>query len=373
MAYSSVKAQRPMVLDGVRNAAYAKALQEIITPASVVLDVGAGMGVLGLLAAQAGARRVYLAEPEDVLALAAKTAQAHGWGARVTCLPGRIEEVELPERVDVIVSVFTGNFLLEEDLLPSLFYARDKYLKPGGALLPSRAVMEAVPVSAPELHQREVAAWSEPHAGLDFSAARSYAANAVCYDKERLAQARYLAAPAPLLELDFYAATDPSCHSETVCVINEAGLCHGWAGWFRMELGGEWLSTAPHAAPLHWSPAFLPLDPPLPVAAGERMSLRLERPVYGEWSWRVETAQARQQHSTFLATPLSPSKLKKAALNYRPQLTEEGRAWLFALSNFDGQTTAQELAAAVREKYPRLYPDLPAALAFVQRLAKWHG
>lgn len=84
-----------------------------LAPESVVLDLGAGLGIHGLLAAQLGAKRVYLVEPEDIIAVAGQISQANGYGERVKCLQGVIEEVNLPEPVDVIISVFTGNFLLE--------------------------------------------------------------------------------------------------------------------------------------------------------------------------------------------------------------------------------------------------------------------
>lgn len=139
-----------MLFDQIRNDAYFKALQAVMTPDSVVLDLGAGLGIHGLLAAKLGAKKVYLVEPQDVIGVAKQFAQANGFADRVECIQGRIEEISLPEQVDLIVSVFTGNFLLEEDLLPSLFYARDTYLKPGGFMIPNAAVMEAVPVSLPD-------------------------------------------------------------------------------------------------------------------------------------------------------------------------------------------------------------------------------
>ena len=147
MAYNSIRSHQKMHFYQTRNDAYFKALQAVITPASVVLDLGAGLGIHGLLAANLGAKKVYLVEPQDVIGVAKQFAKANGFADRVECIQGRIEEVSLPEEVDLIVSVFTGNFLLEEDLLPSLFYARDTYLKPGGLMIPNAAVMEAVPVS----------------------------------------------------------------------------------------------------------------------------------------------------------------------------------------------------------------------------------
>lgn len=45
-------------------------------------------------------------------------------------LQGKAEEVELPEKVDVIVSEWMGYMLLYETMLPSVLYVRDKWLKP---------------------------------------------------------------------------------------------------------------------------------------------------------------------------------------------------------------------------------------------------
>lgn len=227
MSYLYVHGQQSMTLDSRRNEAYAQALAKVIAPDSVVLDLGAGLGIHGLLAAKLGAKRVYLVEPEDIITVAKEIARANGYGDRVQCLQGKIEEINLPEPVDAIVSVFTGNFLLEEDLLPSLFYARDKYLKPGGVLVPQGAVMEAVPVCAPELYQQEIASWSQPHMEIDHSPARTYASQAIYYYKKDLAKARYLAAPASLLALDFYHASSTHCQTEVKYTITESGLCHG--------------------------------------------------------------------------------------------------------------------------------------------------
>lgn len=368
MSYLLVQGQQSMTLDSRRNEAYAQALKKVITPESVVLDLGAGLGIHGLLAAQLGAKRVYLVEPEDIIAVADEIAQANGYGDRVRCLQGKIEEVNLPEPVDVIVSVFTGNFLLEEDLLPSLFYARDKYLKPGGVLIPQGAVMEAAPVCVPELYQQEIASWSEPYMGINHRAARNYASQSVYYYKPDLAKAQYLAAPESLMALDFYQSNSTYCDVEVKYKITESGWCHGWAGWFKMQLGETWLSTAPHEPPLHWSAAFLPLDPPLEVTAGEEVTFTLQRPPFGDWSWRVETNMTQQQHSTFFSVPMTLKTLKQASLEYQPQITHKGQAALYVLSHSDGAMSVQQLSTHVMKEYPELFPNLGQANKFVKDL-----
>lgn len=44
-------------------------------------------------------------------------------------------------QVDIIISEWMGYFLLRESMLDSVLVARDKFLKPGGALYPSHANM----------------------------------------------------------------------------------------------------------------------------------------------------------------------------------------------------------------------------------------
>lgn len=49
--------------------------------------------------------------------------------AVITVLKGKIEELELPvPKVDIIISEWMGYFLLFENMLNTVLYARDKWL-----------------------------------------------------------------------------------------------------------------------------------------------------------------------------------------------------------------------------------------------------
>lgn len=368
MAYETLTSHRAMALDRVRNDAYAAALARVVTPESVVLDLGAGTGVLGLFAARLGARRVYLVEPSDVLVVAEEFVAANGLGDRVQCLRGRLDQVTIPERVDVIVSVMTGNFLLTEDLLPVLFEARDTLLKPGGHLVPDMAVMEAVPVAAPQVHAAHVAGWSTPQHGVDLSAGRAYAANSVVFGSAGLRDARFLAEPAPLLTCDFTTAAYDALHAQADFTATESAVCDGMAGWFRIRLGDSWLSTSPKAPHTHWSPVYLPVDPPVTLERGDRMTLMVDRIPRGDWSWRLRAGTATRKHSTMLGVPMLPSLLRKASQQYVPLRTEELSAAAFVLSCVDGVRDVTSIAALLTEKFPQRYPSAQAALEFTQRI-----
>ncbi|MEP0945777.1 50S ribosomal protein L11 methyltransferase [Leptolyngbya subtilissima] len=357
-----------MTFDERRNSAYLKALKQVVTPDSVVLDLGAGLGMLGLQAAKLGAKRVYLVEPEDVISVTREIVKVNGFDDRVVCLQGKIEKVDIPEPVDVIISVFTGNFLLGEDLLPSLFFARDRYLKPGGVLIPNAAIMEAAPVSAPETFKEVIDVWSTPQLGIDQSPARTYANQQIYWYGKELKKAQYLAIPEPLMELDFYTATQTHCQTQISYAIKDAGCCHGFAGWFKMQLGDSWLSTAPHEPPLHWSVAYLPLDPPLEVTQGDDLTFRLTRPTYGDWTWQVALNDQRQQRSTFFATPMTMKTLRQQSPDYQPSLNDKGAAALFVLSHSNRSLSTKAMAEQLVIAYSQQFPDLRKAMNFVQGL-----
>lgn len=55
-----------------------------------------------------------------------------------------MEEIKLPdgiEKVDIIVSEWMGYCLLYETMLPTVLYARDKYLVPGGLIFPDKCTL----------------------------------------------------------------------------------------------------------------------------------------------------------------------------------------------------------------------------------------
>jgi len=94
---------------------------------------------------KAGAKKVYAVEATYMAEHAKTVAAANGVGDVVEVIQAAMEDVELTEKVDIIVSEWMGYFLLRESMLDSVIVARDKFLKPGGAMYPSHATMYLAP------------------------------------------------------------------------------------------------------------------------------------------------------------------------------------------------------------------------------------
>ncbi len=372
-SYSRVTSHKAMVFDEVRNRAYARAIQARVQRGSVALDLGAGLGIHGLIAAAAGARAIYMVDPSPVVLAAEQIAEANGFSQQVSCFRSEIEQTQLPEKADLLLSVFTGNFLLTEDLLPALFWARDHCLAPGGRMIPDRARMWVAPVSADEYYREHIEAWSEPVEGINFGKARLFASNSLFYDKQERLKAVLLADPVCIEDIDLTTATNADCDAEAELTLGASGTCHGWLGWMDIRLGDYWLSTAPDAADTHWSQTFLPLDVPLGVKAGQVLRFGLSRPEYGEWTWTTTCGDLTQRQSTFLSLPLEPASLAKRSPEYRPTKGDLGRAALSVLVAMEGELRTAEIAQMLCKDHPDLFSVPAKAARFVDDMIRKFG
>ena len=134
--YAEFEVHRTMICDRVRTEAFRRAIDSVVRPGDIVLDVGAGSGILSVFAARAGAARVYAVERTSAAVLARELAAANGVAEIVRVIHGDVMDVELPERADVIVSEWLGGFGIDEGMLVPVIVARDRWLRPGGVMIP---------------------------------------------------------------------------------------------------------------------------------------------------------------------------------------------------------------------------------------------
>ncbi|CAG9835693.1 unnamed protein product [Diabrotica balteata] len=286
--YGYLSQQQNMLQDFVRTYTYQRAILCNLDDFKdkVVLDVGAGSGILSFFAAQAGAKRIYAVEASTMAHYAQKLVEANSFNTCIKVIPGKIEEVELPEKVDVIISEPMGYMLYNERMLESYLNAK-KWLVPGGKMYPSRGDLHIVPFTDDALYMEQYSKanfWFQTcFHGVNLSALQN------CAVKEYFRQPivdtfdiRICMSKSIRHVVDFLETDETDLHTIEIPLefhILESGTCHGLAFWFDVAFGGSqqtiWLSTAPTEPLTHWYQVRCLLEQPLLLKQGQVLTGRV--------------------------------------------------------------------------------------------------
>jgi hypothetical protein len=273
----------------------------------------------------------------------------------VRCVRGWLPDVEIGERVSVVVFEDFPPRLLDATTVRLLRTIRERMAAPHARYVPHGARWCLAPVS-------DQGVWAsvmdvpggESAYGLDWSASREYIANspiAIEVPAQALAgEPREVGA----VRLDG-ALDEANQRSPAHWTLAADTVVHGLAYWFDLDLGvGERLSNAPGAKPGTWGHLFLPVDPPLSVAAGESLEAvvavdRTPDDLPSWLRWEVRSGKERRRGHEFAAKPVSLSDLKGGAADAVPRLSAKGRRGLRILGLTDGRRSVEEIARAVAE------------------------
>ncbi len=292
-----------MLVDDVRTGSYGQAISRVVRAGDVVVDIGCGSGILSFLACRAGARHVYAIESEAVIEMAKLVAAKNGFQDKITFFNDVSFAVELPEKADVIVTETMGTFGFEEGILGSLTDARDRFLKPGGKLIPHSVELFLVPVEMPQFYEHVVEFWVHGCQGFDFSPIRELTVNN--FHPLKLHEGTFLSEPARVEPIVFAETKLAEIDTKVSFYASRRGRCHGLAGWFNAELmPGLQISNGPGDKGSHWGLAFFPLDRPVVVDRGNRIQAEISSTGNGEyWHWKVDVNGQRFDHSSLRGTP----------------------------------------------------------------------
>ena len=145
-----------MMNDHPRNVFYREALKHVVTPESVVLEIGAGSGLLSIIAATLGAKCVVAIEANRHLAAVAREIiRRNGHEDRVHIINKMSTDVEPDEilrygQPTVLLSEILGTLLLGESALHYVEDARRR-LTPGAAVVPRRGAQFATLIESDDI------------------------------------------------------------------------------------------------------------------------------------------------------------------------------------------------------------------------------
>lgn len=372
-----------MIADDIRTEAYVRALQAVVKPGSVVLDIGTGTGIFALLACRFGARRVYAVEPEAVIQTAREIAAANGYGATIEFHQAMSTTIALPERVDVIVSDLHGLLPFHRQHLPAIIDARCRFLTPGGVQIPRSESLWLATVEAPAQHRRITAPWTDNQYGLDMRAARDLAANT--WYRLRVMPEQLLTEPKCCGTLDYESVATPDFRAEVTSRVTRPGTAHGFCLWFDAVLAdGIGFSNAPGKPELIYGNAFFRWPEPAELLADDLVAISLRATLIGDeyvWNWdsvvldqgRPGKIKARFKQSTFLGKPMTLESLRKNAADHVAVLNEDGEIDRLILEKMAEQSSLGDIAHQLAARYPARFAGWQEALRRVADMSSLYS
>eukprot|EP01135_Chromosphaera_perkinsii_P007646 Nk52_evm102s914 gene=Nk52_evmTU102s914 len=271
--YGLLQQQQNMLQDLIRTGTYQKAflLHSETFKDAVVVDVGCGTGILSFFAVQAGARKVYAIEASNMADNARKLVKDNKLDHIITVIESKVEDIELPEKIDIVVSEPMGIGLLNERMLESFIYAR-KWLKDDGHMFPTTSHMHFSPFTDSLLYLEQfnkTVFWShKSFFGVDLSSLNARAFSE--YFSQPVVDAfdsRILLSTTVAHYINFQEVTAKYFEKVEIpmsFVISNPSTIHGIALWFdvlftnnpsenKTKLKSDVrLSTGPFTPPTHW-------------------------------------------------------------------------------------------------------------------------
>lgn len=227
-----------------------------------------------MFAAQAGAKKVYAVDASNVLERARKVFERNGFSDTIQTFKGLIEEIELPSKVDIIISEWMGYLLFFENMLPSVLYARDKYLVEGGKLFPDKCDLLMFGFAEQDKHEEFwrncygldlIDIYEVPH-NDDFVHCISVDASTICTNTVSIKKC----------VIDTTVDEDMEFNWSGYLTCERDGLLDAFGFYFTTTFpGGIVLSTAPELPDTHWFQSVVYLPQPLTVKAGEKVHIEL--------------------------------------------------------------------------------------------------
>lgn len=365
--------QATMLLDRARMDAYARAIAGVVTAGDVVVDVGAGTGVLSVLAARAGARRVWAVERGPAARVAEQVVRASGVDEIVRVVRADIRDFPFPEPPTVVLSETLGSLGIDEDIA-GLFLAVAPRCAPGarflpGALEPMLALVQSHSLG-PDL--RELGSI----AGVDLSALRAPLLHRPLLVRLRPDELASIPLAGASIRLGSEAC--PRALKATLRACRDASI-DALGAWFQASLApGVSLATSPSDPPTHWAHILFPLDPPLDAREGDEIEVSVSpRMVKNRalWAWSARLGPHERRGDALQSAlggldDLLPGLALRGVGKTDGVAAQRLRAWRAALGGegFDAGEMAVRLREAMPDRYDRVAAEqeVTALLAAAQ-------
>ncbi|VFQ87921.1 unnamed protein product [Cuscuta campestris] len=262
-----------MLNDSPRNRAFREAIDKTVTKPCHVLDIGAGTGLLSMMAARAMGRvdsesctgsngmvtacESYL----PMVKLMRRVLKENGMERRIRIINKRSDELEfgsdIASRADVLVSEILDSELLGEGLIPTLQHAHDNLLGDNPETVPYRATIYGQLVESKDLWKMHDLYNNEENTSDTICLVPKGMETIICVKHQQYPmhceaisdEIKLLSEPFKVFEFDFWKRPESSRETNLLVKATKGGTVHAVISWWLLQLDREgtvFYSTGPN-------------------------------------------------------------------------------------------------------------------------------
>lgn len=239
----------------------------------IVMEIGSGTGIFSMLAIKAGAKHVYAWEPSTMSIYSKQAIIDNNLQDKITILTCELEEIQLPEKVDIIFSFFFGFGLLLQSLYPSFLRAKTLFLAENGITIPSKIDFFIAPKA--KLIMQPKSYWDSDVYGYNYKSANELGNS--CVETILLYEGKMISQPI------IYKSISPAQSDGNTDVsgdfsfeVTKDDVFDGFVSWFDIYFpksnGTAMFSTSPSSPHTSFYQLGFPLHKKINVKVGDKIN-----------------------------------------------------------------------------------------------------
>jgi len=347
-----------LLTDTNRILAFKQAIASLVNSNTKVAEIGSALGTYSFFAAMQNAKKVYAIEKDDVFYLGEEIARRNQWDKKITFYHDRSQNVQLPEKVDLIILEDYNPMFASANIVQTITDARKRFLYKSGKFIPNRFCLKC---ALTEYHNfyNILNTWQEsdyfayelnwePIIELIFNQPHQATASGI----------KLLSDEVTLTEFDLTTVNDITFNYSAKITCSTSGIIHGLIGWWDCWFTPQqFFSNTPREPESSWGQMYFPIRYPLEVSAGDSLQVdfgSFQSKFSGEinYQWSIADNKTSQSYNTFAGQLINREIINKSNPGYVPTLNQDGNFARLILNQVNGKSAIGDIAAKIRANDP---------------------